>query len=360
MKRIYLPLFIFILASCTTDRKEDACFENDKKEKTAYKEFRLDTPQEVLRANPSHIKFTINKNIKSYNEEIEDDRKSHSEAEDKKRYKAYDHTYAKLIKNFGEQFYYINIGETNGIVYGIGENMFGYWLLEAKNNTADAYYLGLSQFTHLSKKQPEHFISGNKLVAYGSFVRIGESWAHPFSPEFESVKDRLMFEIDLKTIKRDSDRDRFNDLFEKQVLLNPNSADTDQDGIPDFTDNNPLYRSERSKFTDLYTLIIDRKYEQSGFSKGNYFFAGYFSDCDYFHRINPTEVKVLIYPDKYRPSLKSDYNLGMFPEYIGKIRKDKDKNRFYINYGSGGGGGFFEATFKNGRWTFSKQPTYII
>lgn len=360
MKYIYLPLFISILTSCTTDRKEDACFENNKEEKTAYEEFRLDTPQEILRANPSHVKFTIDKNLKSYNEEIEDDRKSYPEAEDKKRYKAYDHTYAKLIKNFGEQFYYINIEETNGIIYGIGQNMFGYWLLELKNNTADAYYLGLSRFTHFSKKQPEHFISGNKLVAYGSFVRISENWAHPSYPNLEPVNDRLMFEIDLKAVKKDSDKDRFNDLFEKLVLLNPDSADTDKDGISDFTDSNPLYRSEKSKFTNLYTLIINREYEQPNFSKGNYFFTSYFSDCDYFHRINPTEVKVLIYPDKQRLLLKSDYRLGMFPEYIGKIKRDQDKNRFFINYGSGSGGGYIEAFFKNGQWTFSKQSTYII
>lgn len=360
MKLLCLPLFIFTLMSCTTDRKEDACFENNKKEKTAYKEFRLDTPQKILHANPSHVKFTAHDSIKSYKEEMENDRKFYSETEEKKRFKAYDDMYAELIKNFGEQFYYINTEKTDGIVYGIGKNMFGYWLLEVKNNIPNAYYLGLSQFTHLSKKQPKHFISGNKLLAYGSFVRISESWAHPFSPEFESVKDRLIFEIDLKAIKKDSDKDRFNDLFEKLVLLNPNSADTDQDGIPDFTDNNPLYRSEKSKFTDLYTVIIDREYEQSGFSKGNYFFAGYFSDCDYFHQVNPTQIKVLIYPEKKSSELQSDYRLGMFPEYIGKIRKDKDKNRFYIDYGSGGGGGFFEATFKNGQWTLLEQPTYII
>lgn len=159
MKLLYLSLFIFTLMSCTTDRKEDACFENNKKEKTAYKEFRLDTPQEILQANPSHVKFTVDNNLKSYKEEIDDGRKSYSEAEDRTRFKAYEHTYAELIKNFGEQFYYINTEKTDGIVYGIGENIFGYWFLKVKNNTADAYYLGLSQFTHFSQKQPEHFIS---------------------------------------------------------------------------------------------------------------------------------------------------------------------------------------------------------
>ncbi|WP_294306570.1 hypothetical protein [uncultured Chryseobacterium sp.] len=67
MKLTHLPLFVFILASCTTDRKEDACFENDKEEKTAYQEFRIDTLQEILRANPSHVKFTVDKNLTSYN-----------------------------------------------------------------------------------------------------------------------------------------------------------------------------------------------------------------------------------------------------------------------------------------------------
>ncbi|GEN77621.1 hypothetical protein [Chryseobacterium hagamense] len=360
MKLIYLPLSVFILISCITDRKEDACFENDKKEKTAYQEFRIDTPQEILRANPSHVKFTVDNKLKTYKEETEDARKSYSEAEDKKRFKVYDDKYAELIKNFGNQFYYINTEKVDGIVYGIGQNMFGYWLLETKNNTVAAYYLGLSQFTHFSKKQPEHFISGNKLLAYGSFVRISKSWGYPFGPQKEAVKDRLVFEIDLQTVKKDSDKDRFNDLFEKLVLLNPDSADTDKDGIPDFTDSNPLYRSEKSKFTDLYTLIIDREYEQSGFSKGSYFFTGYFSDCDYFHHINPTQVKVLIYPENKSSELQSDYRLGMFPEHIGKIRKDKDKNRFYIDYGSGSGGGYIEALFKNGKWNLTKQSTYDI
>lgn len=360
MKLTHLPLFVFILASCTTDRKEDACFENDKEEKTAYQEFRIDTLQEILRANPSHVKFTVDKNLTSYNKETQEDRKSYSEAEDKKRFKAYDDTFKELIKNFGNQFYYINTEKVDGIVYGIGQNMFGYWLLEVKDNIPDAYYLGLSQFTHFSRKQPEHFISGNKLVAYGSFVRISESWAYPFGPQREAVKDDLVFEIDLKAVKKDSDKDRFNNLFEKLVLLNPDSADTDKDGIPDFTDSNPLYRSEKSKFTDLYTLIIDREYGQNDFGKASYFFTGYFSDCDYFHHINPTEVKVLIYPENKSSELQSDYLLGMFPEYIGKIKRDKDKNRFFINYGSGSGGGYIEALFKNRQWALSKQSTYDI
>lgn len=107
-------------------------------------------------------------------------------------------------------------------------------------------------------------------------------------------------------------------------------------------------------------MIIDLKYKQSHFSKANYFFTGYFSDCDYFHQVNPTQVKVLIYPEKKSFELQSDYRLGMFPEYIGNIRKDKDKNRFYIDYASGFGGGFIEALFKKGQWNLYAQSTYNI
>ncbi|WP_027388044.1 hypothetical protein [Chryseobacterium gregarium] len=242
----------------------------------------------------------------------------------------------------------------------MGENQFGYWFLEVKNNIPNACFLGLSEFTHLNDPQPENFVSGHKISAYGSFIRIRESWGYPFGPQLEAVKDRLLFAIDLNTVRKDSDHDRFNDLFERLVLLNPDSADTDHDGIPDFTDRNPLYASEKSKFTDLYSRVIDHNYKNFYFSRSHYFFTGYFSDCDYFQKISPGNVKVLIYPEKERYHLDSDYRLNKFPESIGKIEKDKDGKTFRINYGSGTGGGFIKAVDENGKWVLSRQPMYSI
>lgn len=322
----------------------------------------MDTPDKILKANPDHVQFSIDLDIKGYEDEFNDNRGTALKVENtwQEKEKEHNKTYGDLSENFGRQFNYINIQKKDHIIYGIGENQFGYRFLEVKNNIPNAYFLGLSKFTHLNDQQPESFVSGNKISAYGSFIRIKESWGYPFGPQLEAVKDQLLFEIDLTTVRKDSDYDRFNDLFERLILLNPNSADTDHDRISDFTDINPLYTSEKSKFTDLYSQIVDNNYQNFNFSKNHYSFTGYFSDCDYFHKINPGNVKVLIYPEKERYHIDSDYGLNRFPENIGKIEKDKDGKTFRINYGSGAGGGFVEAIYENGKWVLSEQSTYII
>lgn len=363
MKLFYLMLIPISTLSCKQYQTEKSCFEDGKDNKVQYKEFSIDKPEDIIKANPDHVKFTTNKNIESYEEDYNNDRNMdflNDENAWKKRAEEYQLKFSDLIKNFGEQFNYKNIQHTNNIIYGIGENQFGYWFLEVKNNIPNAYYLGLSKFSYLNDQQPENFISGNKLVAHGSLIRISESWGYPFGPPTEAVRDRLAFEINLDAVRKDTDHDRFNDLFEELILLNPKSADTDSDGVPDFTDVNPLYKSESSKFADLYSQVIDNDYQNFNFSKSNYFFTGYFSDCDYFQKITPKNVKVLIYPEKKQNMLKSDYKSGMFPVHLGRIKKDKNTNKFYINYGNGGSGGFIEAVFKNKKWTLKKISTHVV
>lgn len=362
MKIISTLIISLSLLSCKQYEIDKHCFENGKENHTKYKEFELDKPEDIVKANPKHVKFTIDKKIKSYKEDLAEINHSYDydEKASKKRMEEYDQKFSDLIKNFGEQFQYFNIQKEKNLVYGIGRNQFGYWFLEVKNNIPNAYYLGLSNFTYINNEQPEKFVIGNKIFAHGSFIRIREEWGYPFGPQMEVVKDQLVFEININIIKKDSDNDRFNDLFERLVALNPNSADTDNDGISDFTDGNPLYKSEKSKFSDLYSQVIDDDYKTFNFSKNNYSFAGYFSDCDYFQKINPTQVKVLVYPEKERFKLKSDYKLGMFSHHFGKIKKDKNGKKFFINYGSGAGGGFVEAVYENGKWILIKQSTYAI
>jgi len=362
MKLFYLTLISFATLSCQDYQTEKNCFEDGKEKKTHYKEFTIDRPEDILRANPYHVKFSMSKDVDSYEENYNNDRNLNISDESiwRKRAEEYQFRFKGLISHFGDQFIYKNIQQNNRETYGIGENQFGYWFLEVKNGVQNAYYLGLSKFTYLNDRQPVSFITGNKLVAYGSFIRISESWGYPFGPPSEAVKDRLVFEIDLDMVRKDTDHDRFNNLFETLILLDPKSSDTDQDGIPDFTDMNPLYKSENSKFSNLYSQIIDSEYENFHFSKNSYFFTGYFSDCDYFQKASPKNVKILIYPEKEMDHLQSDYKLGMFPDYLGRIKKDKQKNKFYINYGSGSGGGSIEAFFINKKWTVKKISTYNI
>src|SRR5690606_8001444 len=96
------------------------------------------------------------------------------------------------------------------------------------------------------------------------------------------------------------------------------------------------------------------------FSKCHYSFTGYFSDCEYFQKVMPTRNKVLIYPEKERYHLKSDYKPAMFPRYLGKIKKGEDLKTFYVNYGSGAGGGYYKAIYEKERWKISKLSTHVI
>ncbi|UOU97189.1 hypothetical protein MUU74_11865 [Chryseobacterium daecheongense] len=362
MKLLYLFSIIITLFSCKEYITEKNCFKGQKEKNTRHREFEVDNLEKIIKANPNYIKFTMDQNIISFEENNAEERNSalYDETEWKKRLEEYNNQFAALSNYFNDQFLYIAIQKERNTIFGVAQNQFGYWFLEIKNNIPAAYYLGLSNYTFINKKQRKNFVNEDKLMLYGSFVRIKGSWGYPFGPQMEVVKDRLNFECNLDSIRKDSDKDHFNDLFEKLVLLDPNSSDTDNDGISDFKDINPLNKAENSKFTNLYSQLIDIDYKNYDFSKNNYSFAGYFSDCDYFQKVGPSKVKVLIYPENERVNLKSDYKLNMFQEYVGKIKKDTDGKTFYINFGSGAGGGYYKAIYENGKWALTKNSTYNI
>ena len=71
------------------------------------------------------------------------------------------------------------------------------------------------------------------------------------------IKDDVEFSIPLAEIKKDSDQDGYNDLFEQFIGLNPTQKDSDDDGLNDFEDANPRYASVSSKFSAMYEAIVD-------------------------------------------------------------------------------------------------------
>ncbi len=73
-----------------------------------------------------------------------------------------------------------------------------------------------------------------------------------------------MFTIPLEDLTRDSDHDGYNDIFEQSFGLNPESKDTDGDGISDFDDLNPMFTSGKNKFTQLYELLLPTYAETPG------------------------------------------------------------------------------------------------
>lgn len=361
MHKIYFLLLIIIF-SCKNSQ-ENACFDNGQKTKYNYAEFKVNSLNEILKANPSYVKLYSKNNRLSYKQEQlkNFEYKEYDETIYKQKRLDYENKFAIFFNTFGEQFIFKQTQTEKDKTYGIAENQFGTWLLEVSKNNSQAYFLGLSDYTFISEKQNDQFVINNKLILNGSFIRVKEVWGLPYSPQMEAVKDFLTFEINLVDIKKDFDQDGFNDIFEKAIGLNPNNFDTDLDGISDFIDVNPLFKSEKSKFTDLYQQILDLQYRENNYSELNYSFASYISDCEFFQSINPEKSKVLIYPESERLNKRNDYHRNIFSSSYGKIKKnEKDQNVFFINESNNGGSGFWKAEYIDGKWKIKYTQTILI
>lgn len=164
-------------------------------------------------------------------------------------------------------------------------------------------FLGLS-FSHyyFNRVQKHPIIKGDYLQIEGSLVKIVKVTGLPGYDDYSAIEDGKLFKIKLKDLMQDSDQDGYNDIFEKSFGLNPNNKDTDGDGIDDFNDMNPMYKSEKNKFSQLYEQIIQTNSGILNSTKQNYSFSIYNNDCDYFHQINPN-FRVLFIPENKKEEL---------------------------------------------------------
>jgi len=96
MKLFYIPVLFISLFSCQKYETVKNCFEGEKEKSTKYKEFKIDSPEEIIKANPDHVKFTINKDIKSYQDEFNDERNIALDDENswKKKFEKYNTKYS--------------------------------------------------------------------------------------------------------------------------------------------------------------------------------------------------------------------------------------------------------------------------
>lgn len=139
------------------------------------------------------------------------------------------------VKNFlsPNEFQYLRKFNYQNNDFYLAQNEFGYWLIEYINKLEKPYFLGIATDKYIHIKNSEKFplITNGKLQVECTFIRQVEQEIQLLSgPKYESVKDNLLLKIDLETIKKDSDNDGFNDLFENYIGLNPNSKDSDGDG----------------------------------------------------------------------------------------------------------------------------------
>ncbi|MCT4171545.1 hypothetical protein HZP56_00975 [Elizabethkingia anophelis] len=348
MKKIYWLILPFIF-SCSKNI-EDRCFVNEKDNRDGgYKEEIPYTVQQILNEKPDYLEI---ENLKSYRSFKKDSTELHSEqiSINKNEREAYLNQYSLLDKVFSNQFWHYQKQQVGNILYALGHNRQGYWLLKIENDKPSAYFLGLS-FSHyyFNRVQKHPIIKGDYLQIEGSLVKIVKVTGLPGYDDYSAIEDGKLFKIKLKDLMQDSDQDGYNDIFEKSFGLNPNNKDTDGDGIADFNDMNPMYKSEKNKFSQLYEQIIQTNSGILNSTKQNYSFSIYDNDCDYFHQITP-DFRVLFIPENKKRRTHYTRITDVTRGGTSKIEKDeKNPNLFYITK-FGGGADTYSAEYKNGKW----------
>ncbi|MDX8571418.1 hypothetical protein OZ666_06980 [Elizabethkingia sp. HX QKY] len=348
MRKIYWFILPFIF-SCSKNI-EDRCFVYKKDNKYEnYKEEKPYTVQQILNEKPDYLEI---ENLKSYRSFKKDSTELHSEqiSINNNEREAYLNKYSLLDKVFSNQFWYYQKQQVGNILYALGHNRQGYWLLKIENDKPSAYFLGLS-FSHyyFNRVQERSIIKDDYLQIEGSLVKIVKVDGLPGYDDYSAIEDGKLFKIRLKDLTQDSDQDGYNDIFEKSFGLNPNNKDTDGDGIDDFNDMNPMYKSERNKFSQLYEQIIQTNSGILNSTKQNYSFAIYNNNCDYFHQITP-DFRVLFIPENKKRRTHYTRITDVTRGGISKIEKDeKNPNLFYITK-FGGGADTYSAEYKNGKW----------
>lgn len=354
MKYFSFLLVILFCASCSKSL-EEKCFIQENE--NYFNGSEIEEPfkmEEIIKNKPDYLEITKLKKYRSFKIDSIESSNARYDLQKSERYlKDQDSLYSDFDDKFFNQFEY-SFKQISGISkYALGRNGLGYWLLEIKNEKASAYFLGLS-FSHyyFNKIQGSPIIQDGFLQLEGSLVKIVKVSGLPGYDDYSALDDGKLFKIKLEDLIKDSDQDGFNDIFENSFGLDLDKKDTDDDGIDDFHDHNPLFKSEKNKFTELYEVLISQHLGivKENLDKMSYFILPYETDCDYFENIDP-DAKVLIMPTE---KSKQPYYVQVTDIFNGgysKFKKDdKNPNLFYIHESGGGGIIDYSVEFKNEVW----------
>ena len=362
--KIQYYLLVCTLLACNKkeDKKveqqaEENCFETvginyDKKKEVPS----VPTNEEILKNLPKHIVYTANsenKTIMPGAENYQDDLKKEKEyfASD-----AYKTKFQNWIKELGE-FNYVAEKAIGATQYALAKNKYGLWLVEkVQNQPPKPYFLGLTQ--NIFPEFNNDFTDGKTIFLKGQILSVERFSRYPIVPKYQLIKGNLNFKINIDEVKKDSDNDGFNDLFEDFIGLNPKSKDTDGDGTDDFADSNPRVKSQDSKFTQMYEEIADLQEPKTQYS-----FTEVLTNCEYFQQINPKNQKFLFYKTDEHFKLEDDVLDLFFPVKYGKIKTPKIKQQnetYFIDYGNAEGSGSISAEFINKKWKITKQVNILF
>ncbi|QQQ28452.1 hypothetical protein [Chryseobacterium indoltheticum] len=353
--------FLFLIVSCSKSLEERCFITGDEKYFNSNEEPKAFTVKDILENKPYYLEIVNLKNFRSFKKDSLEAVNLYNTLEKSEKYwKDQKTLFSDFDEKFFGQFLYSFKQIEGNMKYALGRNGLGYWLLEIKNDKPSAYFLGLS-FSHyqFNKLQHNPIVKDGYFQLEGSFVKIVKVPGLPGYDDYSAIEDGKLFKIKLEDLVKDSDHDGYNDIFEKSFGLNPNNKDTDGDGMVDFNDLNPMFKSEKNKFTQLYeTLLPD--YGSENLSNKNYYFEIFISDCDYFHQISP-KYHVLFSPEDSKS--KTDYLkvTDVSSHGIGKIKRNKNNpNIFYIKEWGNSSMTYYSAEYKDGQWILEIGGGYVI
>jgi len=353
MKILYFAV-LAVFVSCAKSIEEKCFLKEDDPYFKGYVEKKPFTVQQILEHKPDYLTIIPLKKYRSFKQDSLEYKRNRAYTED--YWKQKETEFSDFNEKFLGQFDY-SFKQTKGSVkYALGANNLGYWLLKIEKDRPSAYFLGLS-FSHFyfNKVQQNHIVKDGFFQIEGSLVQIIKVPGLPGYDDFSAIGDGKLFKISLSDLEKDSDKDDYNDIFEKSFGLNPQSKDTDGDGISDFKDRNPLFKSEKNKFTGLYENLMSQHTGslQENLKNRDYFISAYETDCDYFQKINP-EHKVLIFSENPEKQPYYVRSTAIFGTGYSLLKKDKtNPQKFYINEAGSGSVTGYSAEYKNGKWVFT-------
>lgn len=359
--KVYLFLLPILLLSCkkgeTTQQKESKntesqCFilSNGINYDETPTQVAIPTHEEILKNLPKHIQIKPLPDFKKFSYDKKET--AAMKAKEKEYFESdeYKNQFKDWIAALAE-FKYLSVNDN----FALAINKYGLWLVEKINDQYKPYFLGLTQNVYLQDfyGKNQKFIQNNQFVMNGTLVDVQRLSRIPMLPKYEVIKDGVSFTINLDDVRKDSDKDGFNDLFENFIGLDPNSADSDGDGIPDFKDHNPKYKSENSKFTSMYELVVDQPAKNEQYS-----FTEVLTNCEYFQKINPKNLKVLMYNTSEKEPIKEDVLDLFFPGKYSKMKTYENYPEVYFtDFSDATGDGTISAEFIKGKWKLGRKYT---
>ncbi|WES99244.1 hypothetical protein P2W68_06405 [Chryseobacterium arthrosphaerae] len=342
-----LPVFFF---SCSLSTEQKCFMKKGDQIFKGYEEQKPYSVKQILNEKPDYLEIVSLKQYRAFKKDSMQTGIHSYSSESESIWARQDREFKVLKDAFSDQFMFCSQQQVGNILYGLGKNRLGFWLLRIENNKSAAYFLGLS-FSHyyMNSIQQGPIIKDGFLQFEGSLVKIIKVAGLPGYDDYSAMEDGKLFKINLKDLMKDSDNDGYNDIFEKSFGLNPNHKDTDGDGMNDFEDLNPMFASQKNKFSQLYELLLPN-YGTANFKKLNYTFEIYETDCDYFHQISP-ELRVLFIPESKSRQTYYTRMTDVTDGTVSKIQtKDKDPDVFYIYTAGSGSTTDYSAEYKKGKW----------